>query len=443
MVLLILNTVLIPSIWISKHLFRKWINPLSIYTSIWYFMITFYELKLINYSNLSGQTWFVIIFSYVSLYMGSVFYFSVKNSLKNESSSKVNKQYPLSILLKNDAKVSFYLTIIFGVIGLIGAIQSWFVLVKLFGSIPAALLRLGALYQMRVNGELVGVWPYTSLFSYSAIFFAAVFSAMKSRITVISALPLSALIIKEIAMAGRAGILFGFVEYAFTFLFTIYYLKGSYTSYSFNKTKFILSILIVLFFFITSVTLIKNLRAAPESFRGETRTLKSLNENKFISPAIYLYTSGHIGVLNKFLEKDVENYRVGENTFQFLYNILNKFNVLDRPNTFQKPYRIPVWINTGTFIRELIADFGFPITLIILFMLGFFLALNWNNFFTYGNFNNLVVLVLLMIIIFFSFLMMITRLANWYLTLIFLLSVISFLTWKDKNFSNRIDRPYL
>lgn len=399
-------------------------------------MISFYHMKLIGYSNLSMETWYVISFSYLSIYLGAITYFSAINSLKKEEFVQPVKQNSLPILLQKDGRISLYLTIILGVIGLVGAIQSWFVLVKIFGSIPGALLRLGALYQMRVNGELVGVWPYTSLFSYSAIFFAAVYSAVKSRITFISALPLLALIIKEIAMAGRAGILFGFAEYGFTFLFTIFYLKDSSSKYTFNKTKFISSVLIVLSLFIASVTLIKNLRAAPESFSGETRALKSLSENKFISPAIYLYTSGHIGVLNEFLEKDVENYRVGENTFQFVYNLLNKIGFTDRPETFQKPYRIPVWINTGTFIRELIADFGFPSTLLILFGLGFLLALNWNKFFVYGNFNNLVILVFLMIIIFFSFLMMITRLANWYLTLIFLLLLVSSLTKikaKDKN----------
>ncbi|NOX66187.1 MAG: hypothetical protein GXO85_10470, partial [Chlorobi bacterium] len=216
-------------------------------------MITFYQLKLIGYSDLSGQAWFVIILSYISIYLGAISFFSAKDSLKKEKIIQSSKQFTLPLLLKNNARTSLYLTIILGTIGFVGAIQSWFVLVKLFGSIPAALLRLGALYQMRVNGELVGVWPYTSLFSYSAIFFAAVFSAVKSRITVISALPLLALIVKEIAMAGRAGILFGFVEYAFTFLFTIYYLKDSYIQYSFNKTKFISSVLIVLFLFVTSV----------------------------------------------------------------------------------------------------------------------------------------------------------------------------------------------
>jgi oligosaccharide repeat unit polymerase len=389
-------------------------------------MISFYHLKLINYKELNFETWYVIILSFVSLYLGAITYFFAKKTFPNLETEKNNLTSP-PLLLQNEGRIAFYFTIVFGTIGLIGAFQAWFVLIKLFGSIPVALLRLGALYQMRVSGELEGVWPYTSLFSYSAIFFAAVFSAVKSRITIISALPLIALIIKEIAMAGRAGILFGFAEYAFTFIFTIYFLKDSDIKYSFNKTKFVSSVLIVSFLFITSVTLIKNLRAAPESFAGETRSLKSLDDNIFISPAIYLYTSGHIGVLNEFLEKDVENYRIGENSFQFVYNLLNKIEFTERPNTFQKPYRIPVWINTGTFIRELIADFGFPFTLVIIFMLGFLLALNWNNFFMHGNFNNLVILVLLMIIVFFSFLMMITRLANWYLTLIFLLTIFSIL----------------
>ena len=236
-------------------------------------------------------------------------------------------------------------------------------------------------------------------------------------------------------MAGRAGILFGFVEYGFTLLFTIYYLEISQKHFKFNKIKFASSVIIVLFLFLTSITLIKNLRAAPESFTGETRALKSLDENIFISPAIYLYTSGHLGVLHSFLEKDIERYRIGENSLQFVYNILYKIGFAEKPNTLQKGYRIPAWINTGTFIRELIADFGFPSTIISLFGLGFFLALNWNNFINRGNFKNLIILVFLMIIVFFSFLMMITRLANWYLTFTFLLIIVSILSQHELKYS--------
>ncbi len=387
-------------------------------------MIALYHIKLISYHELSFQTWYVIVISYFSLYLGVITYFTAKNSIGKGEISESFECGSTPFLFQDSAKIAFYLTIILGTIGLVGAIQAWLVLINMFGSIPSALLRLGALYQMRVSGELEGIWPYTSIFSYAAIFFAAIYSATKSKVTFISALPLIALLIKEVAMAGRAGILFGLVEYAFTFLFSIYYLKIHQSDYLFNKLKFFSSIIIVLILFLTSVTLVKNLRAAPESFSGETKALKSLNENKFISPAIYLYLSGHVGVLNKFLEKDVENYRFGENTFQFVYKNLNKIGFTDEPKTLQKAYRIPVWINTGTFIRELIADFGFPSTMLILFGLGFFLALNWNNFFLHGRFNNLVILVFLMIIVFFSFLMMITRLANWFLSMTFILMVI-------------------
>ena len=428
MLLVLTNIIFFPSVFFSKRIFKKWVNPLSVYSFIWYCMIIFFSFRLIKYDEISTETWIVIFFVHLSLYLGSFTYYSVKLlGFKGKELKKNN----FEIFLADDGKLSFFLTLVLGAIGLIGAIQAWTVLVQIYGTVINALLHLGALYQMRVQGELTDIWPYTSIFSYSSIFFAAVYSAVKSRLTLVSALPLFALVIKEIAVAGRAGILFGFVEFIFTFLFVLFFITKNYPEKRIKKIPLITSIAFTIIFFLISVTIVKNLRVGNEEFRGQTRVLKQLERDSFISPSIYLYASGHIGVLNKFLEKENEHYRIGENSFQFVYNILSKFNITERPDTYQKPYFIPTWINTGTFIRELIADFGLPITFLIVFLLGFQSTLSWNYFFDRKNLYYLVQLVFLMIIIFFSFLMMITRLANWFLSPLFILLVIYFVNKFD------------
>jgi len=428
LVFLILNIILVPSLWISKYLFKKWINPLSSYTIVWYAMISFYHLKLIKYDELSVETWYVIIIAYVSFFLGIIGYFASQHSIKN-SKIDINcgNEYPKTLFIsRENSKIFFGLTLLLGLLGLLGALQAWIVLLSLYGSVTKVLLHLGALYQMRVSGELEGILPYTSIFSFASIFFAGIHSATKSRITLVSLLPLVALIIKEVAMVGRAGILFGFVEYGFTFLFASSIIRDNFKIASNNKAKLILSVTISVILFLASITFIKNLRGGSDSYSGKTRAIKALEGATFISPSIYLYLSGHIGVLNKYLEKDIEKARFGENTFQLVYNSLNKFEITSRPNGYQKGYYIPLWVNTGTFIRELLADFGIVGTMLFIYLLGYLVTHSWVRFFSNNNIVHLAILVFLMIIIFFSFLMVITRLANWFLSLGVIFGILKF-----------------
>jgi len=96
----------------------------------------------------------------------------------------------------------------------------------------------------------------------------------------------------------------------------------------------------------------------------------------------------------------------------------------ERPNGYQKAYYIPVWINTGTYLRELIVDFSFPATLIILYFFGLYISFSWVQFYNGSNLNYLVVLTFLTLILAVSFLMIVTRLADWILSLGFILLVI-------------------
>ncbi len=399
---------------LGKHIFKKWVNPLSLYVVIWYFLISFYHIKLISYIDLSYTTWFVITITYLSFLFGIITFFMAKESFgkKNILSEQNSFDNNEPVLFRKSA-VSAYLTLGFGVLGLLGALQAWSVVLSIYGNVVNALLNLGALYQMRVHGELKGIIPYTTGFLYISIFFAGINSGVKGRITLISVLPLAALIIKEVAEVGRAGILFGFAEYGFAFLLILYKKKKKKKGFNY---KLAISVLLAISLFIASVTFIKNLRGTTDLFTGKTRSMKKLENSVFLTPSVYLYLSGHIGVLNKFLEKNDEEKRFGESTFQFVYNILSKFDLVKKPEIYQKGYYIPIWMNTGTFIRELLADFGVSGLLLFMYFLGIFISLAWHNYFSGDNITYLIILVFLSLIIFFFFLFIITRMANWYLS---------------------------
>ncbi len=432
MVFLFLNIFYFPSLLLSKGLFKKWINPLSIYATIWYFMLTFYHLKLINYVDLSLQTWYVIGASYFALFLGSITFFTARNSLLASTNEVyAEKSSELPSIFENRGQVLFRLSLVFGIIGLFSAVHTWFVVLKIFHTPIGVFTHLGKIYQMRVAGELKGIIPFLSIFIYASIFFAAIYSAFSGKIKLISLLPLFALLFKQIILASRASILLGFLEYAFSFLLAFYLLNRVPNKSVLNKKVLGLQIVSLLLIFLVSIIAIKNLRGTMESFTGETRVMKKLENSPFISPSIYLYLSGHVGVLEKYLSKNEETARFGENSLQFVYNFLSKFNFVEKPQKYQKGYYIPLWINTGTFIRELISDYTFPGALIFVFSLGFISAYSWNKMFTEKNIYHLAILAFLMIVLSMSFLMIITRLANWILSLIFILITIKILNRKS------------
>jgi oligosaccharide repeat unit polymerase len=139
-----------------------------------------------------------------------------------------------------------------------------------------------------------------------------------------------------------------------------------------------------------------------------------MKDNFLFSPSIYLYISSDAGVLSKYLEMDKEETRIGENSFRLFYDFLSRFDLVEKPAFFQRGYFIPMWTNTGTFIREIHADFGIIGVITIPFILGIILTRLWFSFIRTGNIYSLLFMVYLYLIIGFSFLVMVTRLNQWY-----------------------------
>lgn len=435
MVFLLLLVIVFISVFLGKTIFNKFFNPISVYVLIWSGLVFFYELRLINYVELSTQTWFVIIGAYFSFLLGiflGYFYLG-----KIEYSTEKSSSYLLDFIKENE-KSLIYLSLLFTFIGLLGAIQHWMVLLSKFNTIPEIMINLSKVYKMRTSGEMEGVLPYVSVATYLAIFLVAILTAYKGKYSILAAIPFLTTVIKGIAMVGRQSILYGFLEFITLFIICRYYFKNKISrNTKRNYTSLILNITFI-FILIFSVILIRDFRGTDETFSGETRQLQSLKGSGVITPSIYLYLSGHLGVLNQYYEKGIEENRFGENTFQLVYNIVSKFNVTEPANIYQRAYYVPEWVNTGTYLRELDADFGTLGVFAVPFLIGFFIFFNWLKFFKYGRPINLVFLVHLFLIIWFSFLMIITRGANWFISIGLLLFIFYLFEYRNNKKSVKI-----
>src|SRR5467141_1393291 len=58
-------------VYIGRVLFKRWFNPLSIYSALWGFCLFNYELRLIQYYPISTAAWIYIAAAWVTLYLGA------------------------------------------------------------------------------------------------------------------------------------------------------------------------------------------------------------------------------------------------------------------------------------------------------------------------------------------------------------------------------------
>ena len=401
-----------------RILFDKWLNPISIYTLIWVTMIVLYEIRLMSYIPLRSETWIVIGSTYLFLVLGSLTVFSAK-SLVNDSEKIFNKSLVLSsIFFKNNAKVLLYLIIILSLFGLISTLQHWYSLIKEFGSIEGVMLQAAIIYQMRVEGEIGTGIPYIFAGVHMALFISGIYSAYKNKFGLVVIFPFLILIFKSLAEVSRAGMLLGLLEFFIAFIFFKQYLAISRTIPKRANKGIIIGIILVFIFVIAGATAVKIFRAPFESYKASSSSLNKFEKGIIFSPTIYLYMSSHIGVLNKYLESQNEKNYFGEVTFFPFYRLVSKFDVIKEPTYYQKGYFIPMWSNTGTFIRDIHADFGYTGLFLIPFLLGISSTFYWIRFYQKQKFIDIIILSYLTIILAFSFLLMATRFGNWLISIV-------------------------
>uniref|UniRef100_UPI0025C7084F oligosaccharide repeat unit polymerase n=2 Tax=Ignavibacterium TaxID=795750 RepID=UPI0025C7084F len=270
--------------------------------------------------------------------------------------------------------------------------------------------------------------PILPSFVYVGVFLSAIYTAYKGKFSFLSFFPILCIILKELTYFGRGEMLFSTLEFFFTFFLTRNLLnREKNIKFNFSRINAGISIILLVALVITAASVVRTSRGVKENIRGSSQQLKQLEENFIITPSVYFYLSSDLGVLNQYLIEEKETAKIGENTFRGVYYFLSKLRIVEEPQFFQKGYFIPYWSNTGTYLREIHADFGILGVYLIPYLLGILLTWLWYKFFNRKNFIVLAILVYLNIIVAFSFLMMVTRLNQWFLSLLLIIISLHFL----------------
>jgi len=420
MSLLLITVIIFLGMILGKYLFKHWFNHLSLYCLIFGGSLFLYELKLLPYIDLTADTWFIMISSFLAFLVGILTIVSARNLYKENATHIEKSDISMKIFI-DDGKTLKYAIIILGLISLYAAIELWVILINKFGSLPAVLLNAEVIYRLNVEGKITGNTPYIFLLGFVATFLAGIYAAYKGKFTLITFIPLISIILRDLAGSGRAAMLFGLLEFASAFFLFRHLLKNdSLKRFKFSRGNAIIGLILVIALFTAASSVVRLSRGnvGSESISGGSRGLMQTKESLIISPSVYLYASSCPGVLTKYLSSSGEYTKFGQHTFQSVYLFLAKLDVIKKPSEYQRGYFFPMWSNNGTFLRELHADFGIAGVLLVPFLLGLMNTWLWFKFYEEKSLLVFAILVFLYVIIGFSFLLMVTRFIYWTIGLI-------------------------
>lgn len=379
-------------------------------------LIFFYELKLLPYIEISALAWFYFISAFSAFLFGVLTITSAKNIFSNSQIFIKKENISLSIVMDN-GKALKYSILFFSFIGIFVAIQRWYVLTNMFGSIAAVLVNAAVVYRLNVQGEIKDFIPILPAFVYVAVFLSGIYTAYKGKFSFISFLPFVGIVLKELTYFGRGEILFSLMEFLFSFFLFRHLLNNDLAQkFKFSKKNALIASTILLIFLMTSASFIRISRGNYENYVGASKELNQFKGNLIISPSIYLYLSSNIGVFSKYLEMDRENKKIGENSFEIVYIFLSKLGIIEKPVFYPRGYYIPMWTNSGTYLRELHVDFGFAGIFIGPYLIGLLITWFWFKFYEEKNLMAFTFLVYFYLIVGHSFLIMVTKFNQWFLS---------------------------
>lgn len=353
-IFLFINLVLVV---ISCFVFKKWINPVSFYSFIWLVIVTGFEVKLLQYNPLSYITWLVIISFQLSFSTGCIMGF--KTSIKETKPLKISEA---DFCCAVNSRISLKKAIlVLSLISSIGIIPNLYNLIAKYGTNILASSAL--IYHDRLTGgrgfELI---PYFGAISHVAVIFSGIYIS-KHGFKLFSIIPISLLIANILPTGGRMDLLYGIL-----YIIIPVALGKKKLQFKLSQKIFITAIFLVLIGIILTISNVRSIQKAPPMYMSHT--MEKLYEKSPVIPSIYLYLTAPIGVLNKYLEEP--DYSFGGNSFGIFYSILNKFGVEIEYTRYQKALPIPMYVNVGSYIREIIQDFTYIGILIVFMWAGIF-----------------------------------------------------------------------
>ena len=340
----------------SKKMYAGKLNPLSVYTVTFTGMILLFDLHLILYDPLSIECGIVLIVGELIFFFGCLQGKRTRVVLKrsrreNDSTETAYNETKLK-------KELYKWIIITSGLASIAILSGFILLLRDYGySIVRVLASGAAVYADRMAGRKNYIFiPYLSSFAYNGMIFAGIYLKRYGfRIFVIVPLILIGLV--TLCTGNRYMVILAIIEF-----FTAFVLSDTKRERSskfrklplWKKLLFVLPIAGLLFVF-WKVTVARSSFITVNSYVSPTLASMMAKYGNGVYK-IYAYAATPVGVLNAFLKDPY--FHIGHSTFGLFYNILERLGIITENARVGRDYYVPIDANTGTYLKNLIADFS-------------------------------------------------------------------------------------
>lgn len=329
------------SILLSNCIYRKWINPISMYAAVWVIAVGVHESGLIYYYDIEPFTWFVIFLMQIVFNVFSYIGFNLKTHQKTVD---VTRSIDLETL---EVKIKKYL-LITSLIASIAIMGDVIATVKNYGS--NLINNLTIIYSDRVHKNVdITTIPYLGSFVYIATSLAGI-CLRKFGFSFYILLPLLLGMMRSLTTGGRAGIVF--VVIIFLYSYMSFQSEKERRSMSFKQKIWLVFCCFALLY---AILIISRRRSVGELLPYATNKYTDIFGNNATIYKVLTYIASPIGALNQYLKTCEFNF--GENSFLAIYNLIAKIGIIDRINQYQEFFNTPEPCNVATWLRELIEDF--------------------------------------------------------------------------------------
>jgi oligosaccharide repeat unit polymerase len=426
--LFIIITISAAAILLGRALLHRWFNQITLYVVVWSMSLMLFQFRLLNYYPLEAETWIVIVDGFLAFIFGTITVFFARFACQHQGRllpAHRNEQYS-ALEIKILPRVIWVLSII----SLLAVLQHWYVLIGMFGSVQKVVVMGSILYAMRVKNAIAGTVPYLGALAPPAMLFAGRYAAISGKFRPVVVIPIVTVVIGAISDMGRANMLISGILFFSGYMLSKRKPQSVLPGTASGKAQKFLTLLVGAVLIIGTAELVRSNRGMIESIEGASPALQRLHAASFITPSVYEYFTVHHGVLNQYLKLDQEHTGWGENTFGPAYRILSKFGFDTYTSDYMLFYRTPIGANTGTYLRELHADFGVIGILIVPYLLGLLGAWVWYRYLDNPSYLKIVLISHFFIVIAFSLLMQATRLGYWWISLFAASIPACYLDWR-------------
>lgn len=346
---------------LSIKVFKKKINPCTVYCLIWFIALSLHDSGLIYFEKLSIKAYVIIILFELILCSGIMIGRCFKFVIGRKQFKTV-----FTDIDGVDFSLLDKLIAITTIISAFAIVPNILLVISKYG-ISGIVANMAEIYQERESGELSYV-NYFSPMIYIALMMMSV-RIKKVGVKPFFIVPIILAILNALSFGGRNNIIYTILMIIIPLVVNDKSSKDKEVSdiHVSHKRRYIFVALLIIACVIvfSQINTMRSLATViPHYISPVMQRLVSKNYSFYRT---ILYISEPIAYFNKYLEN--QYFSFGANTFYFWYKQLNKVGFDLNIMATLPTYNIPMQCNVGTYITELLIDFDFE-SFFIVFIFG-------------------------------------------------------------------------